>query len=151
MDEFKKEFQKHKDALIKSLTNAGESHRIYIMLEKVKSNVPSYRYYFEAGQQSQQAKVEETNAKAQMCRDEKNHAINRWSSVCKERDDLKKRVDAAKHYLGNIFTGNSIEDECHLKDLLDILDGKIVEELEQALKGGMRTRFRWQSSTQQPT
>ncbi|MFX4671722.1 hypothetical protein ABTB51_07940 [Acinetobacter baumannii] len=66
------------------------------------------RIAYEAGQQSMQAKVEE----------------------------LQKRVDAAKHYLGNIFTGDSIEDECHLKDLLDILDGKIVAELEQALKGG---------------
>ncbi|MCY0274101.1 MULTISPECIES: hypothetical protein [Acinetobacter] len=45
--------------------------------------------------QHQQAKVEEANAKAQMCRDEKNHAINRWSAVCKERDELQKRVDAA--------------------------------------------------------
>lgn len=52
-----------------------------------------------------------------------------------ERDELQKRVDAAKHYLGNIFTGDSFEDACHLKDLLDILDGKIVEEIEQALKG----------------
>lgn len=43
--------------------------------------------------QHQQAKVEEANAKAQMCRDEKNHAINRWSAVCKERDELQKRVE----------------------------------------------------------
>ncbi|HAV2815966.1 hypothetical protein [Acinetobacter baumannii] len=47
-----------------------------------------------AGEQSQQAKVEEANAKAQMCRDEKNHEINRWSAVCKERDELQKRVDS---------------------------------------------------------
>ncbi|MEN8395973.1 hypothetical protein ABFO98_17525 [Acinetobacter baumannii] len=40
-----------------------------------------------------QAKVKEANAKAQMCRDEKNHAINRWSAVCKERDELQKRVE----------------------------------------------------------
>lgn len=53
------------------------------------------RIAFEGGQQSMQAKVEEANAKAQMCRDEKNHAINRWSAVCKERDELQKRVDAA--------------------------------------------------------
>lgn len=46
----------------------------------------------------QQAKVEEANAKAQMCRDEKNHAINRWSAVCKERDELQKRLDAFKDH-----------------------------------------------------
>lgn len=52
-----------------------------------------------AGEQSQQAKVEEANAKAQMCRDEKNHAINRWSAVCKERDELQKRVDSTLQLL----------------------------------------------------
>lgn len=45
--------------------------------------------------QHQQAKEEEANAKAQMCRDEKNHAINRWSVVCKERDELQKRINKA--------------------------------------------------------
>ncbi len=45
--------------------------------------------------QHQQTKEEEANAKAQMCRDEKNHAINRWSVVCKERDELQKRINKA--------------------------------------------------------
>ncbi|MEI1743791.1 hypothetical protein V8P95_04900 [Acinetobacter baumannii] len=49
--------------------------------------------------QHQQAKVEEANAKAQMCRDEKNHAINRWSAVCKERDELQKRVEGLEDRL----------------------------------------------------
>ncbi|SSU76350.1 hypothetical protein [Acinetobacter baumannii] len=57
--------------------------------------------------QHQQAKVEEANAKAQMCRDEKNHAINRWSAVCKERDELKKRVQFLEQELG-AWKGKSI-------------------------------------------
>ena len=36
----------------------------------------------------------------------------------------------------NIFSGDAEVDQCHLGDLLDILDGKIVDEIEQALKGG---------------
>lgn len=99
--------------------------------------------------QHQQAKVEELQAKVDgllglvkydseyqaKLLDERDVIRKQVDDLTIERDELQKRVDAAKHYLGNIFTGNSIEDECHLKDLLDILDGKIVEELEQALKG----------------
>ena len=53
-----------------------------------------------------------------------------------EVDELQKRVDAAKYYMKNIFSGDAEVDQCHLGDLLDILDGKIVDEIEQALKGG---------------
>ena len=45
-------------------------------------------------------------------------------------------MDAAKYYMKNIFSGDAEVDQCHLGDLLDILDGKIVDEIEQALKGG---------------
>lgn len=51
-------------------------------------------------------------------------------------DEMQKRVDAAKYYMKNIFSGDAEVDQCHLGDMLDILDGKIVDELEQALKGG---------------
>lgn len=44
-------------------------------------------------------------------------------------------MDAAKYYMKNIFSGVAEVDQCHLGDLLDILDGEIVDELEQALKG----------------
>ena len=53
-----------------------------------------------------------------------------------EKAELQKRVDAAKYYMKNIFSGDAEVDQCHLVDMLDILDGKIVDELEQALKGG---------------
>ena len=53
-----------------------------------------------------------------------------------EKAELQKRVDAAKYYMKNIFSGDAEVDQCHLGDLLDILDGKIVDEIEQALKGG---------------
>ncbi|WP_109847043.1 hypothetical protein [Acinetobacter baumannii] len=72
--------------------------------------------------QHQQAKVEEANAKAQMCRDEKNHAINRWTAVCKERDELQKRVDATRQVFEKSRNG-----------CFDPHD--LMEELEQALMG----------------
>ena len=50
-------------------------------------------------------------------------------------DELQKRVDAAKYYMKNIFSGDAEVDQCHLGDMLDILDGKIVDEIEQVLKG----------------
>ena len=53
-----------------------------------------------------------------------------------EKTELQKRVDAAKYYMKNIFSGDAEVDQCHLGDLLDILDGKIVHEIEQSLKGG---------------
>lgn len=59
-----------------------------------------------------------------------------WESRQTEVDELQKRVDAAKYYMKNIFSGDAEADQCHLGDLLDILDGKIVDEIEQALKGG---------------
>lgn len=59
-----------------------------------------------------------------------------WESRQTEVDELQKRVDAAKYYMKNIFSGDAEVDQCHLGDMLDILDGKIVDELEQALKGG---------------
>ena len=59
-----------------------------------------------------------------------------WQYRQAEVDELQKRVDAAKYYMKNIFSGDAEVDQCHLGDLLDILDGKIVDEIEQALKGG---------------
>lgn len=75
--------------------------------------------------QHQQAKVEEANAKAQMCRDEKNHAINRWSAVCKERDELQKRVDKALELMQKpVIVGEPAKYVCAR-----------FKEIEQALKG----------------
>jgi len=39
---------------------------------------------------------QEQQAKAQMARDEKLYAINRWTAVCKERDDLKAQLECCR-------------------------------------------------------
>lgn len=43
---------------------------------------------------AKQAEVDEANAKSQMCRDEKTHAINRWSQIRKEVEEKDKRIEA---------------------------------------------------------
>ncbi|MFP1026446.1 hypothetical protein ACLDZY_06545 [Acinetobacter baumannii] len=83
--------------------------------------------------QHQQAKVEEANAKAQMCRDEKNHAINRWSAVCKERDELQKRVDSLTQTMEEL-----LEEMKYPTATFEEVIVCGVKELEQALKGGCK-------------
>ncbi|PNC50269.1 hypothetical protein [Acinetobacter baumannii] len=69
-----------------------------------------------------------------MCRDEKNHAINRWSAVCKERDELQKRLDRALketqyalQYVEDDMRGNH--------EFLKMAMIRVFKDLEQALKG----------------
>ena len=85
--------------------------------------------------QHQQAKVEEANAKAQMCRDEKNHAINRWSVVCKERDELQKRVDALKTLATSWISEAESDESLSSEDWVSNVLNRCAEELVQALKG----------------
>lgn len=102
-----------------------------------------------SGQQSQQAKVEELQRRNQILNDNikeqgqklvyQNEVIETQAEkllgLRDEKAELQKMVDAAKYYMKNIFSGVAEVDQCHLGDLLDILDGEIVDELEQALKG----------------
>ena len=98
--------------------------------------------FFLVAWQYRQTEVDEARAKAQMCRDEKTHAINRWSAVCKERDELQKRVDAAFRVLSQL---NALDDEAHKRwkrEACMFSQGEsnayehAVRLLEQALKGG---------------
>jgi len=87
-----------------------------------------------AGEATQQAKVEDANTKAQMCRDEKNYAINRWSAVCKERDELQKRVDKALQEIKGAACWID-EDASGDSDWLKGGALRALKRLEQALKG----------------
>ena len=99
--------------------------------------------------QHQQAKVDELQRRNQILNDNikeqgqklvyQNEVIETQAEkllgLRDEKAELQKMVDAAKYYMKNIFSGVAEVDQCHLGDLLDILDGEIVDELEQALKG----------------
>ena len=80
--------------------------------------------------------AERENKRANKLQEEKVSTTTLLGKTIQEKNELQKRVDAAKYYMKNIFSGDAEVDQCHLGDLLDILDGKIVDEIEQALKGG---------------
>ena len=106
--EFEKLLKQHKDALTDELVKLGKHRQVQLVEWDIERNETDYEFYFDGAWNAQQSKI----------------------------DELQKRVDAAKYYMKNIFSGDAEVDQCHLGDLLDILDGKIVDELEQALKGG---------------
>ncbi|HHX4930841.1 TPA: hypothetical protein ACVB6J_002176 [Acinetobacter baumannii] len=92
-------------------------------------------YNFHEYLQHQQAKVEELQKQLSEYIFVAETIDEMYVKEVQKSDELQKRVDAAKYYMKNIFSGVAEVDRCHLGDLLDILDGEIVDELEQALKG----------------
>ena len=50
---------KHKNNLIENLSQFNEGHRVRGLLMDIESNKSNYEYYFNAGQQSKQAEVDE--------------------------------------------------------------------------------------------
>lgn len=97
----------------------------------------SYHYIerYEIGKQIENV-LKEQQAKVQMCRDEKNHAINRWSVVCKERDELQKRVEACQKLLNELKDAKAELVECDLYDKgVRCALYSVIQDLEQALKG----------------
>lgn len=91
--EFNKKFDKQKQELIDGFKALGEEKRLPKALATIEGEQPTYKDYFKAGWQSRQAEVDEANAKSQMCRDEKTHAINRWSQIRKEVEEKDKRIE----------------------------------------------------------
>ena len=92
--------------------------------------------FFLVAWQYRQTEVDELERIIQLRDQQLTEEIGLSTKYVAKCDELQKRVDAAKYYMKNIFSGDAEVDQCHLGDLLDILDGKIVDELEQALKGG---------------
>ncbi len=103
---FDEAIQQHKDNLTKNLSQFGEGHRLNRLHKEIDSNAADYEYYFNAGQQSQQAKVEEL--KASHHGEVIGHEVH-FKKIKQERDELQtlytqqginmlklqKRVDAA--------------------------------------------------------
>lgn len=119
---FDEALQQHKDNLTKSLSEFGEGHRLNRMHKEIDSNAADYEYYFNAGQQHQQAKVEELQ---------------------KRLDAQTKHVEMALLAVKDIY--KSAIDEFHDWDVFKEKAPKLCEhlqnlsvavgELEQALKG----------------
>lgn len=91
---------------------------------------------FKKGWQYRQTEVDELQEKLDASEKTRSTLYEENVDLRDKNAELQKRVDAAKYYMKNIFSGDAEVDQCHLGDLLDILGGKIVDEIEQALKGG---------------
>ncbi|MFX8084838.1 hypothetical protein ABTK81_09605 [Acinetobacter baumannii] len=110
---FDEAIQQHKDNLTKNLSQFGEGHRLNRLHKEIDSNAADYEYYFNAGQQSQQAKVEEL--KASHHGEVIGHEVH-FKKIKQERDELQtlytqqginmlklqKRVDALELKLREI-------------------------------------------------
>ena len=97
---------KHKNNLIESLSQFNEGHRVRGLLMDIESNKSDYEYYFNAGQQSKQAEVDELKNKydamyrsftvADDCRKEWHHC---YMGARQREDELQKRIDEALQLL----------------------------------------------------
>jgi hypothetical protein len=52
--------------------------------------------------QHRQAEIDEANSKAQMCRDEKNHAITRWGEISKQFREQGERFNAQNQQIASL-------------------------------------------------
>lgn len=104
-----------------------------VLLHKLQDNDGTWFYAVNEVQdqseawQSRQAEVDEANAKSQMCRDEKTHAINRWSQIRKEVEEKDKRIESALYAL----KGLKAENDLWGCDQVEVQ----IEILEKALRG----------------
>lgn len=145
MDKFEEALQQHKDNLTKNLSEFGEGRRLNRMHKDIDSNAADYEYYFNAGQQSQQKKVE--GLKASHHGEMIGHEVH-LKKIKQERDELQtlytqqginmlklqKRVDAALketqfalQYVEEDMRGNH--------EFLQMAMIRTLKALEQALKG----------------
>lgn len=60
---------KHKNNLIESLSQFNEGNRVRGLLMDIESNKSDYEYYFNAGQQSKQAEVDELQKRIDLALD----------------------------------------------------------------------------------
>ncbi|EJB8413299.1 hypothetical protein MW335_003581 [Acinetobacter baumannii] len=114
MDKFEEALQQHKDNLTKNLSQFGEGHRLNRMHKEIDSNAADYEYYFNAGQQSQQTKVEEL----QTLYTQQGINMLKMQKRVEEIESLLEKIHRYGLDAYNVSTGLSIRDA-----------------LEQALKG----------------
>ena len=67
---------KHKNNLIENLSQFNEAHRVRGLLMDIESNKSDYEYYFNAGQQSKQAEVDELQKRVDVLRKKLNEVAH---------------------------------------------------------------------------
>ncbi|EHU2404973.1 hypothetical protein ACRVDH_08740 [Acinetobacter baumannii] len=122
---FDEAIQQHKDNLTKNLSEFGEGHRLNRLHKEIDSNAADYEYYFNAGQQAQQAKVEELQQENLRLAYGNTSYYNQAVKQNEIIDELQKRVDKALELMQKpVIVGEPAKYVCAR-----------FKEIEQALKG----------------
>lgn len=130
MDKFQEALQQHKVNLTKSLSEFGEGHRLNRLHKEIDSNAADYEYYFNAGQQSQQAKVEELQNNINLLNEALDIKEQLNQKLRGREDELQKRVDALEKAEFKLAQIKAI-----LQNNPKLLESILVKKIEQALKG----------------
>ena len=104
---------KHKRLLTESLVNFDEGQRVRKIVLDIESNSADYEYYFQSGQQSKQAEVDELKW---LLRNSNAHA----DDFCRKSIELHKLIDRALIY---IEPSDDISHKAY-RDLYKILKGE---------------------------
>ena len=100
MKSFDDAVSKHKNNLIENLSQFNEGHRVRDLLMDIESNKSDYEYYFNSGQQSKQAEVDEL--KREMTNKTNEAYADGQKSMRKmiksNEDELQKRIDDLKYF-----------------------------------------------------
>lgn len=144
--EFKKAYEPNPHKSPFTEVRFNEEKQIYEPLNTTLDRVARSLNAAWYGYRIRQTKVDDAMAKAQMCRDEKTHAINRWSAVCKERDELQRRnkalIDSIKEQGQKLVYQNEVI-ETQSEKLLGLRDEKA--ELQKRVDAVQALAERWKA------
>ncbi|AWD93273.1 hypothetical protein AB9_013 [Acinetobacter phage vB_AbaM_B9] len=73
---FEEALQQHKDILVKELIKLGKNRQAEFVVWDIEKNQVDYEYYFQAGRQSRQARVEELQKKIEIMQEKINEVID---------------------------------------------------------------------------
>lgn len=117
MKSFDDAVSRHKNNLIESLSQFNEGHRVRELLMDIESNKSDYEYYFNAGQQSKQAEVDEL--KREMLNKTNEAYVDGQKSMRKmiksNEDELQNRIDTT---LNHTINYGGYDDLTHIINIL---------------------------------
>ena len=140
---FEETIKQHKDSLTDELVQLGKHRQAQLAEWDIEQNESDYEFYFNAGWNAQQSKVDELqkknawlsdvaereNKRANKLQEEKVSTTALLGKTIQEKNELQKRVDAVKQLIQE-YRDPPTEDKtfCHALSI-------VAYELEQALKG----------------
>ena len=122
----------HKKALSESLVNFDEGHRVRKILLDVDSNSADYEYYFQSGQQSKQAEIDNLQKRVKELELINFDSELHFDAAKEHIDHLQKRIDEISNHAEINYDENR-DDDSHsywsgynqaLRELFEILKGE---------------------------